>query len=278
MKSANHILLTVLLLACSCAAPKLAVMSFNVRQSHVKETDPTNNWVNRKEACLEMLTQRKPDLLGLQEAQFKGQWTYLRDTLSAQYASLGVGRKDGKEKDECVGFLYRKDVLELLDGGTFWQSETPETPSVCFDEKYERPVTWGIFRIKGSKKKFLYMNTHMGLTDSSRKKGMALILQRMAQYNPEGFPVILSGDLNTVYTNAVFTPLKESMADSREVAPRTDRVPTYNAWGNKDKEAIIDFIWISKGLRCLEYRTDTASYGDHALISDHYPISATVKF
>ena len=56
----------LMLTAASCSTAKLSVMSFNVRQSHAREANPNDSWDNRKEACLEMLQTRKPDLVGFQ--------------------------------------------------------------------------------------------------------------------------------------------------------------------------------------------------------------------
>lgn len=271
------LLMTLSLLLVSCSSPRLMVMSFNVRQSHVKEQDPCNNWSERKEACLEMFLSRKPDLAGLQEAQFKGQWSWLRDTLASEYGSYGLGRRNGADKGECMGILYRKDKLELLDSGTFWQSETPDTPSSCFDDINERAVSWAVFRILKNGKKFFFVNTHMGLSDNSRSKGMEVILKRLPELNPESLPVIITGDFNTTPGNFIFKELRTTMDDSRDVAPVTDRLNTYNAWGNGKKAVVIDHIWISKGLKCLEYHTDTAPYGGHELISDHYPVYTIIK-
>ena len=253
-------------------------MSFNVRQSHAKEADPNNSWDNRADACLEMLQTRKPDLVGFQETQFKGQWSFFRDSLAAEYGSVGIGRDNGVDKGETSGFLYRSSVLTLLDSGTFWVSETPDVPSKSFDEKYNRSVTWGLFRLNRSGRRFYYFNTHLGLTWKSQKEGVEMIIGKMREINPDGLPLIFSGDLNMTPDSPAFDPLRAIMADSREVAPKTDHLPTYNAWGNKDKERIIDFIWITPDIKCLEYHTDMASYGGHDLISDHYPISATIAF
>lgn len=266
-----------LLLLGGCGASRLTVMSFNVRQSHAKEADVNDSWDNRKEACLEMLKQRQPDLVGFQEAQFKGQWSYFCEQLAPDYGSFGIGRDNGVDKGETSGFLYKRDVLTLLDSGTFWVSETPEVPSTSFDEKYNRSLTWGLFKIKRSGKKFFYFNTHLGLTWTSQKEGVELIVRKMSEINPKGLPLLFSGDLNTDISSAAFDPLKRIMLNSRDVAPVTDDVPTYNAWGNKSKERIIDFIWLTPDIKCLEYHADTAAYGGHALISDHYPISIIVK-
>ena len=274
LRSISALLLLVFALSCS---HRLTVMSFNVRQSHAKEARRSDNWTNRKEACLEMLKTRRPDLVGFQEAQYKGQWSWLRDTLASEYGSYGLGRRNGADKGECMGILYRKDKLELLDSGTFWQSETPDTPSSCFDDINERSVSWAVFRILKNGKKFFFVNTHMGLSDNSRSKGMEVIRKRLPELNLESLPVIITGDFNTTPGNFIFKELRTTMDDSRDVAPVTDRLNTYNAWGNGKKAVVIDHIWISKGLKCLEYHTDTAPYGGHELISDHYPVYTIIK-
>ena len=263
------------LLSCSL---RLNVISFNVRQSHVKEADPSNNWTNRKDACLEMLRIRRPDVVGFQEAQFNDQWPFFRDSLASEYSGVGIGRDNGVDKGETSGFLYKKSVLTLLDSGTFWVSETPEKPSVSFDEKYNRSLTWGLFKINKTGKCFYYFNTHLGLTWKSQKEGIELIIKKMREINPGGLPLIFTGDLNTDISSTVFDPLKPMMLNAHDVAPVTDDIPTYNAWGNKNKERIIDFIWITPNIKCLEYHTDTSPYGGHDLISDHYPIRATIAF
>ena len=274
LRSISALLLLVFALSCS---PRLTVMSFNVRQSHAKEARGSDNWPNRKEACLEMLKTRRPDLVGFQEAQFKDQWRFFRDSLSSEYGSFGIGRDNGADKGETSGFLYKTSVLTLLDSGTFWVSETPDVPSKSFDEKYNRSLTWGLFKLNKTGKRFYYFNTHLGLSWKSQKEGIDMIVGKMREINPEGLPLIFSGDLNTDISSAAFDSLKPLMLNSRDVAPITDDVPSYNAWGNKQKERIIDFIWITPDIKCLEYHTDTTPYGGHRLISDHYPISATIK-
>ena len=268
----------LMLTVASCGTAKLSVMSFNVRQSHAKEVNPNDSWDNRKEACLEMLQTSKPDLVGFQEAQFKGQWSFFRDSLASEYGSVGIGRDNGVDKGETSGFLYKTSVLTLLDSGTFWVSETPDVPSNSFDEKYNRSLTWGLFKLNKTGKRFFYFNTHLGLTWKSQAEGVNMIVRKMQELNTEGLPLIFSGDLNTDISSKAFDSLKQFMLNSHDVAPVSDDVPTYNAWGNKQKERIIDFIWITPDIKCLEYHTDTTPYGGHELISDHYPINATLAF
>ena len=177
----------LMLTLASCGTAKLSVMSFNVRQSHAKEVNPNDSWDNRKEACLEMLKTRKPDLVGFQEAQFKGQWSFFRDSLASEYGSVGIGRDNGVDKGETSGFLYKKSVFTLLDSGTFWVSETPDVPSKSFDEKYNRSLTWGLFKVNKTGKRFFYFNTHLGLTWKSQVEGVNMIVGKMKELNPEEY-------------------------------------------------------------------------------------------
>lgn len=277
-----NFLLAVILVSVASSCGTLEVMSFNVRQSHAKETDPFNSWNSRKEACLEMLRLREPDIVGLQEAQFKNQWSFFRDSLASVYGSVGVGRDDGAEKGETSGFLYRKSIFNLLDSGTFWQSDTPDTPSVCFDDMYKCPrsATWGLLEVKATGKKFIYINTHTSVNYYAQKMGLKIIFDWLDGYNTQGLPYILSGDLNMSPDNELLGIVRKRMMDSREAAPsrRTDHLNTYNAWGRTGKAAILDYIWISDGISCSGYFTDTVPYGGHELISDHYPIISKLKF
>lgn len=281
MSRLSQILLVFLsaLLLASCS-PKVTIMSFNVRQSKVKESDPNNSWTNRMQSCLQMLTQTKPDIVGFQEAQMKGQWSFFRDTLSAEYGAVGIGREDGKEKGETSGYLYKKSILTLLDSGTFWLSETPDQPSRSFDEKYVRSATWGLFRINRYGKTFFYVNTHMGLTYQSQVQGFRVILEHIARLNPKGSPTIITGDFNVPINHDAFAKARETMNNALDIAHRkvNAEVPTYNAWGNERKQAIIDHILLSKDIECLVYVTDNKSYDGHTFISDHFPITAELKF
>ena len=274
----TYVCLAALILS-SCS-PRITVMSFNVRQSKAKEVDPNNSWTNRKDACLTMLRETMPDVVGFQEVQMGDQWPFFRDSLSASYDGYAIGRRDGKVKGETSGFLYNRTKLTLLEHGTFWLSETPEQPSLSFDEKYYRSATWGIFKVARSNKCFLYINTHMGLTYKSQTQGFKVILEKLPQLNPDGYPVVITGDFNVPVNHDAFAQARETMNNALDVAQQTGNAdaPTYTAWGNESKYVIIDHIWLSRDIRCLVYVTDNKAYDGHQFISDHYPVIAELKF
>ena len=255
-------------------------MSFNVRQSKAKEVDPNNSWTNRKDACLMMLRETMPDVIGFQEVQMGDQWPFFRDSLRASYDGYAIGRRDGKVKGETSGFLYCREKLTLLEHGTFWLSETPEVPSLSFDEKYYRSATWGVFKVAKSNRHFLYINTHMGLTYKSQVEGFKVILAKLSEINPNGYPVVITGDFNVPAGHDAFAQARTIMDNALEVAEKKVNAdaPTYNAWGNERRYAIVDHIWLSKNIKCLLYVTDNKPYVGHEFISDHFPVIAEFKF
>ena len=56
---------------------EVKVMSFNIRTD--SSSDGTNGWSYRKSACVEMIKDQKPTIIGFQEAQFTLQWSYMKD-------------------------------------------------------------------------------------------------------------------------------------------------------------------------------------------------------
>lgn len=257
---------------------EVKVMSFNVRYGSASETDPRNNWDFRKAACVELIRDQKPSVIGFQEAVYDTQWAYFKTELAAEYDGFGVGREDGVQKGECMGILYRRADVEKIAGGTFWLSQTPDTPSKGWDANNVRTATWGLFRMKATGKTFCYINTHLDHKGATaRARSMELLLAKFAECNPDRYPQLLTADFNTVADDPIFAELKKSMALARLSAPRdhTDNLGTYNAWGSKS--STIDHIFHTASLTVKEYHTVAERYGSAAYVSDHYPIYAILK-
>lgn len=262
------------LIACAGCMEKpvdIKVISYNIRLS--TKSDGDNWWENRKQASINMINEEKPTVFGLQEA-LPVQVEYLAENLP-EYAYIGVGRDDGKQKGEFMAIFYRKDKVELLDGGTFWLSETPDTPSRGWDAACFRSCTWTKLKMKSNGKIFAYLNTHLDhVGKEARKEGLALIAKRAQEIVSDDMPVFLTADFNAVTSNPIFEPVKAIMKDAREVAPETDRRATINFYqpGNEDKaDWIIDHIFFRgatpKTFKVLRDKNYGAPY-----ISDHYPV------
>ena len=177
-----------------------------------------------------------------------------------------------------MSIFYNKKTVKMLKWGTFWLSETPDVPSFGWDAKCRRTATWALLKHKKSGKKFYFVNTHLDHVGwEARKKGLKLIVDRIDSINPEGYPMVLTGDFNMTPDRPEMEELNTLMQDTREIAPVTDHYATFHGWGKVDKD-IIDYIYVKGWSKCISYETIRKAYADRKFISDHYPIKAVLEF
>ena len=254
---------------------ELKVMSYNIRLGSGE--DGTNSWRYRCPATLEMLKDQAPDVFGVQEA-LDYQVEFL-DEFADGYDCVGVGRENGRNEGEHMSIFWNKKTVKLMKWGTFWLSETPEKPSMGWDAACFRTATWALMKDKKTGRKFYFVNTHLDhVGKEARAKGLALIVDRIAEINPEGLPMVLTGDFNVKPDDPCLTGLDARMKSTRRIAAKTDSYHTYNGWGKASKDSVIDYIYISGFSACPEYQTVTKRYSDRTFISDHYPVTARLIF
>lgn len=250
----------------------LKVMSYNIRLGSAQ--DGTNSWALRYSATEEMLKDQKPDVFGVQEA-LEYQIRYIEDMCG--YESIGVGREDGKAEGEHMSIFWNKKTLKMLKWGTFWLSETPQKPSMGWDAACFRTATWALMKDKRTGEKFYFVNTHLDHEGAeAQKNGLNLIMDKIAEINTEGLPMVLTGDFNMEPSNPNLAELDARMQSARKIAAQTDSHATYNGWGKSS--TMIDYIYVSGFSSCPEYQTVTKRYEDRKFISDHYPIFARLIF
>lgn len=294
------LLLSVVLLASSCGNPsetptpkpptskyqkyakenEIKIMSFNVRTKTSNDTG-INHWDERKEACVAVVKDHKPTIIGYQEAQYNSQWVYLKNQLAADYESYGVNRSDGKESGsgEVVGIMWDPKIVKKIEVGTFWLSETPDTPSKGWDARYYRTATWGLFEHLPTGKEFLYINTHLDHESvTAQVEGMKLIAQKFEEYKSDVDALFLTGDLNIEASDKAIDAIKGFMRNARTYANRTDSFGTTNSFESETKKAKIDHIYYSKEMKNpVEYYTIRDTYNGVKFVSDHYPIYAIIR-
>ncbi|MCQ2184429.1 MAG: endonuclease/exonuclease/phosphatase family protein [Bacteroidales bacterium] len=252
----------------------LTVISYNIRNS--KAQDGENAWDERKEATAEMLGKVNPDIFGVQEA-YPNQISFITESCP-RYISFGVGREDGLEKGEHMSIFYNSEALEMLDGGTYWLSETPDEPSKGWDAACRRTATWALMKDRDSQRKFYFVNTHLDHKGvEARRNGLALIVERIAAMNSEGYPMVLTGDFNVTPSDQALTDLNVMMKSARETASVTDDRPSFNGF-DLYEPSIIDYIYYSGFADCTEFKVLTDQYAGKTFISDHYPVVSTLVY
>lgn len=272
-------LLIATLLPLTAAAQKapaeISVISYNIRMMPAE--DGTNSWQYRYPCSAMMIEDQKPDIFGLQEA-YPEQVRYMEEYTKG-YKSVGVGREDGKHEGEHMSIFYNKKTVKLIKWGTYWLSETPDKPSMGWDAACKRTATWALMQHKASGKKFYYVNTHLDhVGKEARQKGLELIVERIASMNPEGYPMVMTGDFNVTPDDPALKGLDAKMKSARRFAAQTDEGITYNAWGKTENAAVIDHIYFSGFSSCPVFEVVTKPYMERKFISDHFPVRAVLVF
>ena len=271
MKRIFLLVLTALALSCT-AKDTLKVMSYNVRTS-VKD-DGENSWEIRKVATPAMLSEECPDIFGVQEAR-PDQLQYIADSCP-DYISFGVGR-DGDDDGEHASIFYNKNVLKMLDGGTWWLSETPDVPSVGWDAKYPRTATWALMEDLRNGKQFYFVNTHLDHKGANaRRNGLVMIVEKIKEMNPD-IPMVLTGDFNVEPDDPCLEDLDQMMQSARKVARNTTDMPSCNGW-KRPATKTIDYIYINGFGAADSFQVLDKQYAGVPFISDHFPVAATLVY
>lgn len=250
------------------------VMSFNIRLN--VQSDSSNAWPNRTALVESQIRFHDADLLGIQEAlpdQMEDLIAMLPD-----YQAHGVARDTGRW-GEYSAIFFRKARFTLLEGNTFWLSETPDIPSKGWDAALNRIVTWAKFRDKFSGETFYYFNTHFDHRGkNARLESARLIRAQIARLNPGKLPVILSGDFNFTPEQAPYNALTASggLRDAGLESMLAVHGPT-STWSGFTFPGVpgrrIDFIFVQHQLKVMRYGTLTDSWSGR-YPSDHLPVLA----
>ena len=255
------------------AAP-LSVMTFNIRYGLAQDGD--DHWTKRRDQLFALLRERKPDIIGLQEAL-----DFQIDEIVAAvpgYAYVGVGRTDGKRKGEYAAILYRTARLAPRRSDTFWFSDTPAVPgSTSWGNRIERIGTWAYFEDREGAP-FYAFNVHLDHeSQPSRERSAALLLERIAARAPAA-PVVVMGDFNAGEQNPAVVAMRKDLRDSFRVKhPDVTEVGTFTGFKfGETRGDKIDYVFVSADVEVIDAEIVRASAGGH-YPSDHFPVTATVR-
>ena len=240
----------------------LKAMSFNLMVGSVTPV--------RMMSVVQTIRNEMPDTIGVQEGS--NTWmSCLEISLGESYAHVGEGRNGG-DQGERSAIFYRKDRFDLMESGTKWLSDTPDTVSKFEDSAYYRIYTYVLLQEKKTGNKILVVNTHLDNSGSAvRGKQAAVLLKFLAAYENQ-YPVVLTGDFNTGQTSTVYASMTKKFADSAVVAKKAEDSFTFHKYG--EKQSYLDYIFVSKqGIEVSFFRVITEEVGG-MLPSDHYPLIA----
>ena len=293
---------------------KVRVGSYNIRLATGDKGTP-NAWPERRDDLVALIRKLDLDVFGLQEVRPE-QAAFFAERLP-EYVYVGEHRGADRKSDEASPVCYRKDRFNALKSGTFWLSETPEVPGKKgWGAACPRVCSWLLLEDKATGRRFCFANTHTDhVSELARKEGMLLVISRMKEFGA-GVPIVFTGDHNCRETEepaeAISKLLKNALYES-ETSPKGPW-RTFNGWkwrdgeystvdalkiskdvrnarkGSPDAEkskdgahpwedcgARIDYIYVSPGVRVLDYATHADPRpGTQLYPSDHFPLTATI--
>lgn len=257
------------------SAETLRVMTFNVR--YPAKSDGVNVWENRRDLLVDTIREKDPDFFGTQEL-FYEQGQYIVEKLP-QYVWFGVSRR-GNRTDEHMGVFYKRDRLKPIETGDFWLSETPDVPgSMSWNVSLPRMVTWGLFEIQGSGRRFYHFNTHFPhrKEDEAARHHCARLIAARLEKLPQDVPLILTGDFNAPAGGEVYQVFAATLEDAwAKAAERTGPECTLSGFTGRTTGPRIDWILYRGGWKALA--AETVTKNDHGRYpSDHYPVLALLQ-
>ncbi len=248
----------------------IRVMSFNIRYGDLGNLSAEDRYDDIENA----IEKGRPDSIGLQEAT--PEWmAYLSENLE-DYSYVGVGRDDGINTGEYAAIFYLKDKYTAIDSGTFWLSDTPDTPSIGWGADCYRICTWVILENNETKNTYVHMNAHFDFAnDDVRYNSCRLINEKAKEFN--NLPVVYTADMNFSENSSYYKSLLDEgiFFDTKYVAEDTmDYLTYHDRMPLTHKDSVIDFIMINNKFDAEVYRVITATEGHY--ISDHFPLYADI--
>ena len=256
---------------------RIVLGSYNIRIDI--PIDGEDVWENRKSEVAQLITKYGFDVLGIQEVRMS---QYEDLSKLTNYKLVGEPRTNG-EHAEYNPIMYNVKKVELLESATFWLSETPEVVSKYMGADCERICRWGIFKVKKTAEKFLFLNTHLDhISIDARVYGIKVILDFIKTKQWEE-PIILVGDFNALANEECFTFLtKEGFVNARSNTGETVKGPigtcttiTFDHNLPLDEYKQIDYIFVKPTVDILSFVTITDK-NNGKYPSDHLPILVEV--
>ena len=241
--------------SCTDYNKKINLMTYNIRLN--TETDSINKWDNRKEGIVNLIKEENLDVFGIQEA-LPDQIEYLSNQLK-DYDYVGEGR-DGGNSGEYSAIYYKRERMNLIETETFWLSETPEIPSMGWEE-------------------LIIYNTHFDhIGKVAREKSASIILNHISKNNYQDKPTVVMGDLNANPDESPIKLLSEQLEDSYKKLPIKDPIGTFSGFDPRSKLSNrIDYIF-TKEIKIIDYKHIDKKLPSGLWPSDHLPIFISIVF
>ena len=260
----------------------LRVMSFNILQA-TSET-PGHEWATvRKDACIKMFRDIKPDIVCVQEARK----TQCQDLASAFITYAQV--KHPKDDIESNGgqrnlIMYNSAKFKVLEWNKYWFSvdgtasgdrfgDAATTQKLTIYVKFEHIATGRTFWVYDT---HFFAKTNL---ETSRPHCVEMSLDSIKKVVGDDGVVFFCGDLNMEPSNPVLAPMFEYMHHAATDAEKSDGVTTvtYNGFRDNNQKVLDHIFYRNATAHTYKVVNSQLAYGTN-WISDHYPVYTDAEF
>jgi endonuclease/exonuclease/phosphatase family metal-dependent hydrolase len=230
------------------------------------------DWPTRKHALKTAVRQVDPDILCVQEA-VQEQVAFLEECLP-DFGRVGVGRDDGQTGGECCAIFFRRQRFQEMGSGTFWLEEPIDQPRPGSALGVKRICTWVRLQDRQSGGVLRIYNTHLYLTEASRRQAVAVILEQLRAGDPAD-TVVLTGDFNAGPAAASRQMITGAgLVDTAVLAGKPPGRPTFHLYGIGVRS--LDDILLSPGCRVRGHCIVNVKPGN-VFPSDHFGVLADLE-
>lgn len=242
---------------------KLNIISFNIRCCD----DANQNSIAERAPRLSTVTSRyDADIIGFQE--YRPAWEEHIARFYGDEYDMFLKYRNNTVDIEASPILWKKDKFECLKTGYFWLSDTPETESRGWDERFNcyRMCVYAVLREKDSKNTFTVLNTHFGFGDAGQIKSADLIYEYSKKIS--NYKTLIVGDFNMTPTSPGYAEMTKNFIDVN-AQTANDLRSTYHNYQPEVEDEHIDYCFIDKSITPINQRmiTDTV---DGKYPSDHF--------
>lgn len=259
--------------------------TFNIRYDNGDDAKAGRGWKQRRDSLASFIRTQHIDIVGMQEVLHNQKEDLLQ--LLPGYGYVGVGRDDGDTKGEYAPIFYRKERFAILDSGTFWLSQHPDSIGfIGWDGACCRIATWAKMRDKQTKQVFMAVNTHFDHVGvEARRKGALLIIDKIKQIVGNR-PAILTGDFNVDDTSEAYKTITTNefiLKDTHKCAHRiSGQTYTWHDFGRLKGEwrSKIDFIFATPDIEVESSWIPSLNVRQGVVtpyMSDHNPVIVKLR-
>lgn len=265
-----------LLMFASCGEREMNIRAatYNVRYDAAADATNGDSWAERKQAVVKLIRDYDFDIFGTQEANDRQMPEFASMLPEYDYIFHPYGNVE-RYGHNCITF-FKRDKYELLDKGTFWYSQTPDTESVGWDANDYRLCNWGKFLDKATGREFFFFNSHLyWRLEEARANSGRVLVEKIREIAGDA-PVIAVGDYNSKPESPQVKDILSLMNDAYAIS-ETEPAGSYDTdlgGGNfvGPANGRIDFLFVSKGIKVKDYTVPEDKRENGHYPSDHLPI------